>query len=347
MTTLKTEFKENTNLLCFADSGAVNPDAGEIKNISVMTRGEAKGHGMKIDEKTLSQLIDLLLGQSVPAYLTHDGASWGDRVTNEIGIFSGFFREGEKIKGNFKALNSFKKHNEKEFDTLFEIAEKMPDNFGTSIVFNIGLEWELDDGTTVESFVEPENAVGMPAVRPKKVTSIDFVDRPAANNGLFNENENTENEKMTIKELSEKNEELKTQFDAITAEKVELESKVSELEAKQSELSEVETKKTEIETELSEVKENADKVGVQLSESMEKVETLEAELSEVKKENEIYQKIFKGVAPIQEPTNSDEGKSKAELKEEKLKEFMAKNPDLSKSSAILKFGRLHPEFYQD
>ena len=171
--------------------GSVNKDKGTMEGVSIISAGEAKGHRMMISQKTLESSITLLLGKSLPAYLSHDNA-FGDRLLTEAGLFSGFYRDGEQIRAKkFTALESFKKYEPEKYDRLFEMAAKAPLNFGVSIVFEGQLFWELRDGgeAPVETLSEPpENArFGIPTVRPLAITSADFVDSPAANPSLFRE----------------------------------------------------------------------------------------------------------------------------------------------------------------
>jgi len=177
-------------IVCLASKpGRVDHEAGTIEGISILTAGEAKGHGMMISEKTLEAAIVLLIGKSLPAYLSHAGAH-GDRLLTEAGYFSGFYRDKEQIRARkFTALATFKKYEREKYDRLFEIAEKAPQTFGVSIVFEGQLFWEMRDGseTTMEVGLNaPENArFEVPTVRPLEITSADFVDTPAANGSLF------------------------------------------------------------------------------------------------------------------------------------------------------------------
>ena len=169
----------------------VDKENGIIEGISILTTGEAKGHQMMISQKTLESSITLMLGKSLPAYLSHAGAT-GDRLLTEAGFFSGFYREKNKIRASrFTALDTFKQYDREKYDRLFEIAEVAPETFGVSIVFEGQLFWEMSDGSeqTMEVGLDaPENArFDYPTVRPLKITSADFVDTPAANRALFSE----------------------------------------------------------------------------------------------------------------------------------------------------------------
>src|ERR1019366_4145760 len=65
--------------------GAVNSRGFE--DLSLITGGvEALGHGLFVDEKSISELTKLLMGKTVPGYLTHNGLAQGDRLGQEIGL---------------------------------------------------------------------------------------------------------------------------------------------------------------------------------------------------------------------------------------------------------------------
>ena len=167
----------------------VDYENGIIEGISIITTGEAKGHQMMISQKTLESSITLILGKSLPAYLSHAGAT-GDRLLTEAGFFSGFYREKNKIRASrFTALETFKQYDREKYDRLFEIAQVAPETFGVSIVFEGQLFWEMSDGSeeSIQAGLDaPENArFEFPTVRPLKITSADFVDTPAANGALF------------------------------------------------------------------------------------------------------------------------------------------------------------------
>lgn len=186
----------------------VNAEAGTIEGISIISAGEAKGHGMMISEKSLESAITLLMGKSLPAYLSHDNA-FGDRLLTEAGMFSGFYRDGEQIRAQkFKAFESFKKYDREKYDRLFEMASMAPNTFGVSIVFEGQLFWEMADGSerSMELGLDtPENArFDVPTIRPLAITSADFVDTPAANAALFSEKVDTEN-KSEMKMATEEN----------------------------------------------------------------------------------------------------------------------------------------------
>ena len=172
--------------ICFQrglSAGSVNSKG--FADVSIITGGvEALGHGLFVDEGSISGLMGLLMGKTLPGYLTHDGAMFGDRLTNEIGLFSGFYRDGLKVKAaQFSFLNSFIKHSAGAYETLMELADKVPDQFGLSVVFSGEAVWACEDGSEVSAeLAKPDNCnAEYPSIRFSSVESADFVKSPAAN----------------------------------------------------------------------------------------------------------------------------------------------------------------------
>jgi hypothetical protein len=164
-----------------------------LQDVSILTMGEADGHGKIVDERTIEQFMQLSIGKSIPAYLTHEGAldekgKPRDRLGKEIGMFSGFYRDGNKVRAkNFQFFDSFKSAEPKAHGTLVEMAKGFADNLGISPVLRHALAWVTGagevpyDGKTV-----PAGALNkFPSMRLRELLSCDFVRKPAANVGLF------------------------------------------------------------------------------------------------------------------------------------------------------------------
>lgn len=170
-------------------------EGADLKDVSLITTGmAAEGHGIYLDDKTAEGVMKRLLGRSVKSYLRHEGAS-GDRLGQEIGFFSGIYRQGAKIKaGAFSFLDSFRKEAAATAEKLLELARKVPDQFGVSLVLEHQPVWVLPDGTELPARrgdPAPAGALhGMPVMRVLDVISADFVGRPAANpTGLLSQPE--------------------------------------------------------------------------------------------------------------------------------------------------------------
>lgn len=202
---------------------------------------EALGHGIFIDGTGLDQLVDLLMGKSIPAYITHDGAAYGDRITKEIGMFSGFYRDGDKIKAKqFTFFESFKNHNREEMEKLVELAEKMPEQMGVSIVFNGTAVWVDAEGEETPGYLpEPEGAqYGMPVVRFASIESADFVKKPAANSGLFSIRKPDEGQEVdaSAESMEQTTVTLDAHNEALSSKDAELETIKGELAEKSAEV---------------------------------------------------------------------------------------------------------------
>jgi len=145
----------------------VDREKGIIHGVAVATEGPAQGHGCHLDAKTLEQIRD-------------KGAEFQNGLKVKADHGTGIFATAAHLK-DFRIDNSNPKElvlradmhvleSEVNRDKLFEMAEKMPDNFGLSISF---------DG--------PDEKIGKKKfARCEKLFSTDIVGEPAANRrGLF------------------------------------------------------------------------------------------------------------------------------------------------------------------
>jgi len=202
-----------------------------LHDVSLITEGDALGHGVRIDSITLDGVVAAVAGRKLKAYVTHQGALFTDRLTREAGLFSGIKRDGDKVKAAmFKPLKAFAEHNRAQYDTLFEMAEEMPGEWGISIVPEGYAAWVMEDGSELPYRYgddKPQGAVGdKPALRVTSVLSADFVDAPAANvGGLFRTDSTTENKENQMAEdnakealaLSKQVNDLTTKVEQLTA----------------------------------------------------------------------------------------------------------------------------------
>lgn len=223
-------------------------DAGDgiktMSDVSLITVGDALGHGILIDQKTIEQGAELMKGRKLRSYITHDGAMWGDRLTREIGSFSGIYVDGDQLKAEtFKPYKAFVKHNEAQYDALFELAEDMPEDWGISIVPEGYLVWPMSSGDELPYRYgddKPEGAItDKPVLRLTSIFSADFVDAPAANpRGLFradgNNKPNTGDKTMadaTDKELLALSKQVNELKDSVADFKAQLKAKEDEITA--------------------------------------------------------------------------------------------------------------------
>ena len=170
--------------------------ANGFQDVAILTKGEAGGHNMIIDEVTIEQFVKLSLGKTISAYLTHEDAMSAsgqpkDRLGKEIGMFSGFYRDGDKVRAkNFTFLNSFAKSDPKTHTTLLEMASGFATTLGISPFLLMSRSWVLSDKSEVLAklgeIIKPIKALfEYPSMRIAAIMSCDFVKTPAANFGLF------------------------------------------------------------------------------------------------------------------------------------------------------------------
>lgn len=180
----------------------VDAEAGVIRGVALITGDrEASGHGCYVDGKTVSLFSELLAGRKLKAYATHDNCGL-DGTLDEVGYWADARMDGGTLRADFHALDAWRKYSPGEYATLFELAEKLPDEFGASLSFRMSLAWVGKDGAEFATQRElqwtddgprmayapaaPADAVrNIPSVRPSEVYSADFVNVPAANDGLF------------------------------------------------------------------------------------------------------------------------------------------------------------------
>jgi hypothetical protein len=168
-------------------------DGGHLtsfEGVKVITAGEAKGHGITVDASSLQTLLDAAEGRRVKSYQTHGYGPYEDRMGQELGYFENFrlSEDGNSVLADFSFFNSYRDAHPTEYAHLVEMAEKVPDSFGASIAALTLSTWVLADGSEVpaDGRDRPESAVdAMPALRVAELLSVDFVDTPAANPGLF------------------------------------------------------------------------------------------------------------------------------------------------------------------
>lgn len=158
-----------------------------IQGFSVISIGEALGHGVDIDETTLNQVIEH--GNKAEVGLKsrfgHPNMS-----SEALGTFLGRsknFRlsdEGDRVLADLHISKTA--HNTPSGDLaayVVSLAEDDPRSFGASIVFDMKLEEQLDDNG--EQKLGDDGKPLRPLARVEKLFAADVVDEPAANEKGF------------------------------------------------------------------------------------------------------------------------------------------------------------------
>lgn len=191
-----------------------------IKNLSIL--GSKSKNGRDYTDRAMNSLTRLMEG--APSYNRHkkNGDS-RDVKTDLIGNFVNARRDGNRVRADLQLLEKEK--------WLLEVAEKMPKVTG----FSIDADGDLSgDHKIVEDIT--------------KINSIDLVDKPATNVGLFEEVQEpmamTDDEK---KEMARLQEEVKS----FSVEKAKIQEERAKIEE--------EKKKVEVEKRKISIKEQAEK----------------------------------------------------------------------------------------
>lgn len=143
-------------------SQKIDREKGIIFGVSVITEGEALGHGFKIDATTLAGVLSCAsaFADGVRVKIEH-----GTGFESIVGTLRDFRIEGPQLRADLHLIVSHEKT-----PSILEMAEKMPGGFGLSIAFS-GKSETID---------------GAKLARCSELYSVDLVDMPAANpGGLF------------------------------------------------------------------------------------------------------------------------------------------------------------------
>jgi hypothetical protein len=161
-------------------TGDIDAAAATIKNVSVITVGEARGHGMQIDEKTLLQVKAAAETYVGGLKVKTDHYSGFNEI---VGALKNFTIDGDQLRADLFLLK-----NHDATARIIEMAELMPDTFGLSISFSGEHE---ESGETV-------------LARCSEIYSADLVDTPAANpTGLFSAKVDSEKKVMDEKVIAD------------------------------------------------------------------------------------------------------------------------------------------------
>jgi hypothetical protein len=172
----------------YTTSGSIDRDRGAIYGVSVNTVGEAKGHGVWLEQSFVEDVARLgnELKQGLKARFGHP-----NMCSTALGTFIGRFKNF-RVEGNQCIADLYLSNEAKEtphgdlYNYVLGMAENESDMFGTSIVFTVGQQYQLnDDGEKIidEMLWDDGRKV---FVTCDKLHACDVVDDPAANpDGLF------------------------------------------------------------------------------------------------------------------------------------------------------------------
>lgn len=178
--------------------GPVDREGRVITGVSVITRGEALGHGLWIDTQFLNDVARLGAqgGRGLKSRFTHPGLS-SDGTGKALGRAHNLARRGDQVVGDLHLLKAAENAPDGNLSGyVMDLAEEDPEIFGTSIVFmrdrlaecsfREANTRDLGDGEG-DRFVSPDplNVENLRHARIAALKAVDVVDDPAANPGGF------------------------------------------------------------------------------------------------------------------------------------------------------------------
>jgi hypothetical protein len=161
--------------------GQIDAQAATISDVSVITVGEAKGHGMQIDAQTLVEVKAAAETYAGGLKVKTDHYTGFNEI---VGTLKNFRIDGDQLRADLFLLK-----NHDATARILEMAELMPDTFGLSISFTG--EHEESDNDIVFA-------------RCTEIYSADLVDAPAANpTGLFSAKVDSAKKDMDEKQIAD------------------------------------------------------------------------------------------------------------------------------------------------
>lgn len=168
--------------------------AGLIKGLAVVTRGEALGHEMWIDQTFVEQTAKAVAASKmgIKARFTHPGLS-SDGMGKFLGRIKAGRVDGDIARADLHLAKSAQNTPDGDLaDYVMSLAEEDPAAFATSIVFDHDMEAEEafaeEHKGEEKRFSSPDkdNVANYLHARLKNLYADDVVDEPAANpGGLF------------------------------------------------------------------------------------------------------------------------------------------------------------------
>jgi len=180
--------------------GEVDRENGIIHGLAIVTMGEARGHGVHLDEEFVDETVKNVNKQKsgIKSRFGHPNMS-----SSAVGTYLGQVKNAWKdtsgkfpvARGDLHLSESSKKAPQGDlWEYVMSMAEEDPEAFGTSIVFDRGNVYKRDDkGGKVYRYNrdgsynrEYQKVESKEYVEQKRLRGDDVVDEPAANPaGLF------------------------------------------------------------------------------------------------------------------------------------------------------------------
>jgi hypothetical protein len=161
----------------------IDRELGIIQGVTIARIGPAKGHNGYVDRSFLLQIVDNAASKpaGIKARFGHPNMC-SQALGTYLGRFKNYSYTGDLVKADLYLDDTAKSTPSGDLYTyVLDMAEKNPDMFGASIVFEIGESVFLEEDVDGKK-IEKEY------FRLKELRATDIVDEPAATDGLFSAN---------------------------------------------------------------------------------------------------------------------------------------------------------------
>ena len=161
----------------------IDRELGIIQGVTIARIGPAKGHNGFVDRAFLLQIVDNAASKpaGIKARFGHPNMC-SQALGTYLGRFKNYSYSGDQVKADLHLDDTAKNTPSGDlYSYVLDMAEKNPDMFGASIVFEIGESVFLEEEVDGEK-IEKEY------FRLKELRATDIVDEPAATDGLFSAN---------------------------------------------------------------------------------------------------------------------------------------------------------------
>lgn len=169
----------NSSVIYSASAPNVNRNTGVISNVTLVKPGKAKGHSISLDDQFINDVVSQGNdhGPGIKARFGHPNI-----CATALGTYLGRFKNFRKIDDAAIAdmhldKSAIKSPNGDLYGYVLDMAENNPDMFGASIAFKKGKDKSIPDPD------KPGTSINFATL--DTLYAADFVDSPAATDGLF------------------------------------------------------------------------------------------------------------------------------------------------------------------
>lgn len=172
----------STDTLYQSTTPSIDNENGIIKNVLVVSEGEARGHNLFLNQEFLDTTVNL---GNQPAMGIKARFGHPNMCSTALGTYIGRYKNFHKINSNVLAdlyLDKTSKisPNGNLYDYILELAASNPDSFGSSIAFKCG---KINTLSEIDPITQQELSRNYATI--ESLNAVDLVDEPAATNGLF------------------------------------------------------------------------------------------------------------------------------------------------------------------